>query len=258
MSGIRVLSAGLTAGLPLERALALSDIGGEAERGSVADILELARHTGVPRARVLTDLADSLDEAESRVGAISAASASARQTIRILTLLPLATAVAAQWFGFDVIRVLTATPLGWTCLVLGTGMTVAARKWMASIQKRMPNPSHHLGLILALAAGIARSSGLTATHRQALSQLAQKWGTEAELDEIDRHRRLSGETGVPIAGLLTVEAELVRRRASASVRHAIELLPGRLLAPVGACLFPAFIVTTVIPVVASMIGDFVA
>ena len=78
MSGIRVLSAGLTAGLPLERALALSDFGGEAERGSVADILELARHTGVPRARVLTDLADSLDEAESRAGAISAASASAR------------------------------------------------------------------------------------------------------------------------------------------------------------------------------------
>jgi tight adherence protein B len=128
---------------------------------------------------------------------------------------------------------------------------------MVNIQQRMPNPSAHLGLILALAAGIAVSSGLTRAHRQALANLAQKWGTEAELDDVDRHRRLSRETGVPVAGLLIVEAELVRRRARAGVRHAIELLPGRLLAPVGVCLFPAFIVTTVIPVVASMIGDFV-
>jgi tight adherence protein B len=257
VSGVRVLAAGLSAGVPLERALAMSDIGDGPDRITVDDILELARHTGVPRARVLTDLADSRDEAESRISSVSAASASARQTIRILTLLPLATAVAAQWFGFDVIGVLALTPLGWACLALGAGLTLAAWKWMVNIQQRMPNPSAHLGLILALAAGITVSSGLTQAHRQALANLAQKWGTEAELDDVDRHRRLSRETGVPVAGLLKVEAELVRRRARAGVRHAIELLPGRLLAPVGVCLFPAFIVTTVIPVVASMIGDFV-
>ncbi|MEY4477625.1 MAG: hypothetical protein RJA31_1129, partial [Actinomycetota bacterium] len=41
------------------------------------------------------------------------------------------------------------------------------------------------------------------------------------------------------------------------VEHALELLPGRLLGPVGVCLFPAFIATTVIPVVVSMVTQFV-
>ena len=252
MSAIRTLAAALSAGLPMDRAKALCVLTDKTQRTAVEQILDFAHHTGAPRNAALNALADSVDSARARDRAVSTGSAAARQTSRILTALPLATTAGAQLFGFDVVVTLLSTPLGWGCVAIGTGLSFVAHRWMNRIQRMLVRPPVHTGLVLDLSAAVARTSGLTAASVTRLHDLAAAWNTEEELTDIDTCRRLSRETGVPVAGLLDMFASLFRQRASEQVAEAIELLPGKLLAPVGACLFPAFVVTTVIPIVASM------
>ena len=226
------------------------------ESEAVDTIVEFARHTGVPRAVLLTALADSLDESDRRERATATGSATANQTSRILLALPLATALGAELFGFGVVATLIATPLGWACVALGVGLNLLAVWWMRRLRAMVPHPPLNTGLALDLAAATASSSGLTDARLDSIKRLTHEWGTGDEMLHIERHRALSRETGIPVAGLLAAEAGLVRHTARADVDHALELLPGRLLGPVGACLFPAFIATTVVPVIASMVGKF--
>ncbi len=252
MSAIRTFSAALSAGLPIDRAKDVSAIANDDHLATVEQILDFAQHTGAPRTAALDALADSIDSAFARDRAVTTGSATARQTTRILTALPVATAAGAQLFGFDVVVTLVSTPLGLGCATVGAGLTIGAHKWMNRIQRSLIRPSPHTGLVLDLSAAAARTSGLNPTTANRLRDLGAAWHTEDELTDVDNCRRLSRETGVPVAGLLDTFALLVRQRAGEQVAEAIELLPGKLLAPVGACLFPAFVVTTVIPVVASM------
>ena len=252
MTAIRTLAAALDAGLPLERALEISAISDHADRKIVSAILEFARHTGAPRATSLGSVADARDFSERCDRAVTTGSATARQTTRILALLPFATAIGAQVFGFDVVTVLVSTPLGWVCLALGAGLSLIAQWWMRRIRESLFRPAVNVGLVMDLAAGVARTSALTPSVLDRLRDLATVWNTTTEIEDVMRSQRLARETGVPIAGLLEVFASTARHRVHVRVLDEIELLPGKLLAPVGACLFPAFVVMTVIPIVASM------
>ena len=257
MTAVRILAANLSAGLPLSRALEMSELGDGPECHVVDAIIDFARETGVPRASALTALADSLDESTRREQAIDIGSATARQTTLVMLVLPLATTLGAELFGFGVIEVLITTPVGWVCACLGVGLNVLASVWMSRIRAAVPRPPLNVGLAMDLAAAVATTSGLTATHLERIAGLTREWTTEEEMDDILGHRTLSRETGIPVEGLLKTKAQLVRYSAKTSALHAIELLPGKLLGPVGACLFPAFVLTTVIPVVTSMVGNFV-
>lgn len=258
MSDIRTFAAALGAGLTTERALSLSELPSGPVSDAVDDILRISRETGIPRVAALLALADSLDESDRRTHRVELGSASARQTQRILLGLPVATALGAEFFGFRVVPILVTTPLGWVCALTGIGLSVLAWRWMERIRSAIPNPPLHVGLVTELAAGIARSSALSETSRRTLAERATAWGTFAEINGIDRHRQLSRDTGVPVAALLELEARRVREAAQRSVTEAIELLPGRLLMPIGSCLLPAFVATTVVPIVASMATNFVA
>jgi tight adherence protein B len=59
-----------------------------------------------------------------------------------------------------------------------------------------------------------------------------------------------------VVGLLRAAAEERRRVARFATREAIERLPGRMLIPLGVCLFPAFVLLTVIPAIAGMAQGF--
>lgn len=242
----------------MPRALALSPLTDGPERDTVTEILEFARQTGVPRVAALTALADSLDEAARRERAIRTGSAATWQTTRILLALPIATAAGAELFGFNVVEVLFGSALGLVCLVFGVALNLVAVWWMKRIRASIPRPPTNTGLVLELASAVAVSAGLNTRHLEELTRRAQAWDTLSELTAIGRYQALSTDTGVPISGLLSMEAQLVRTASRVDVDAALELLPGKLLGPVGACLFPAFIVTTVFPAVASMVGKFVS
>ena len=257
MSDIRTFAAALGAGLTTERARALSELPSGPISDAVDDILCISRETGIPRVAALMALADSLDESDRRTHRVELGSASARQTQRILVGLPVATALGAEIVGFRVVPILVTTSLGWVCVVMGVSLSVLAWRWMERIRSAIPNPPLHVGLVTDLAAGISRSSALSETSRRTIAERATAWGTVTEIDGVERHRQLSRETGVPVAALLELEARRVREAVQRGVTEAIELLPGRLLMPIGLCLLPAFVATTVVPIVVAMATNFV-
>lgn len=252
MSTIRAVAAGLRAGLTPARAVTLCRLERE-EQALVGEILDLAKLTGAPRAPALDVLAESVDGAERRRVAIETGTATARQTTVVLGAMPIVTILGAEFVGFPVLRFLFGGIAGLVLVGVGVLLSLCGVWWMRRLRNSIPSPPVRTGLVLDLASSIARSSALTPEGRRHLRSLTKGWGTDSEADTLDRLHTLSLETGVPIAGLLAVEAHLCRERARNQVDYALELLPGRLLVPVGVCLFPAFIVTTVIPVVASMV-----
>ena len=256
MSPVRVFAVSLRAGLPVDVARTASGVAQSTHVSTVDAVADFSRFTGSPRTLALLALADALDDSEERDRDITVGMASTTATTRILLALPGITAVAAEMFGFTVVTFLLTTPLGIACLGAGSLLVVAAWRWMGALRRKIPHPPAETGLVLDLAAALCRSSSLGPEQRSSLVELAIKWNTLDELNLLDGAVRLSRTHGVPVSQLLHIEAERRRTEARHSVRYAIELLPTALLAPVGTLLLPAFVVTTVVPVVVSLAQEF--
>lgn len=253
MNSTRLLANALAVGLPLERARAVSGVG---SNPMVDVVLDVARTTGIRRSTALDLVADAEDQSARLVRMVEVGSSSARQTANILSGLPVLTVCAAELFGFPVLRVLFGSSFGWICLGAGALGVVMGWAWMARIRGAIPHITVGLGLALTIAAEIARSNSLGRDQRGLVDSLAVGWGTLAELASLDSLQSTAREFGVPLANILELEAQRVRREAMMNIEMAIELLPGRLLGPVGACLLPAFVLTTVVPIVVSMATNF--
>lgn len=256
MSPVRVFAAALGAGLPLETARRVSGVEDSRNAEIVDAVTAFSRSTGAPRTGVLTALADALDDSEQRERQITVGMASAIATTRVLCAMPGVTAVAAELFGFPVIVFLLTTLSGFACLVTGTALVLGSWRWMLRIRRSIPHPPVETGLVLDLAAALCRSSTIRAEQVHALTQLAERWGTVEEIPQLDDSIRMSRTHGVPVSHLLSIAAAQSRADAKHRVSYAIELLPTKLLAPVGTLLLPAFVITTVIPVVASLAQQF--
>lgn len=256
MTPVRVFAVSLRAGLPIDVARSASRVDSSSHSHTVEAVVEFSRITGSPRTLALLALADALDDADERERDIAVGMASSTATTRILIALPGITAVAAEMFGFTVISFLLTTPAGFACLGAGTVLVVAAWRWMSALRRKLPHPPPETGLVLDLAAALCRSSSLGPEQRSALAALASRWNTRDELNLLDDAVRLSRSHGVPVSQLLHIEADRRRTEARHKVRYAIELLPTALLAPVGTLLLPAFVVTTVVPVVVSLAQEF--
>ncbi|CAB4594780.1 unannotated protein [freshwater metagenome] len=251
-----MFAAALGAGLPLETARRMSKVENSLNAEIVDAVIGFSRSTGAPRKGVLTALADALDDSEQRERQITVGMVSAIATTRVLCALPGVTAVAAEMFGFPVIVFLLTTLSGFACLVTGTALVLGSWRWMLRIRRSIPHPPVETGLVLDLAAALCRSSTIRAEQVHALTQLAERWGTVDEIPQLDDSIRMSRTHGVPVSHLLSIAAARSRADAKHRVSYAIELLPTKLLAPVGTLLLPAFVITTVIPVVASLAQQF--
>jgi tight adherence protein B len=249
-SEIRYLAAALDAGLPA----AIPHAPASLETTIVSDVLRLAQATGTPRPRLLRLIADALDDANATTRDVVLASVAARQSAVVLAALPLVTAVAAGFFGVNVLGFLVGNALGIVCSGLGVGATVAGWRWMARLRRTIVAPPVTAGLLLDCVAEVLSVVALSPTARAILAECRSRWAADAEWAEMERVWSTARDTGVPVAGLLREAALETRRRVRFEVRSAIELLPGKMLVPLGVCLFPAFITLTVIPAVASMAG----
>lgn len=256
MSPIRVFAVALRAGLTLDAAREASEVMNSPNRESVDDVVRFCRETGSPRVGALIALADALDDAQQRARDIEVGMASANATMRVMLALPVVTLLSSEFFGFGAVGFLVTTAVGWVCLAIGAALMLLAWRWMRAIRATIPNPAAETGLALDLAGALSGVGALSRANRAALEALMVGWGTATETENLDRAVSMSRTHGVPVSHLLAMEAERTRSDARHAVRYALELLPTALLAPVGACLLPAFIVTTVVPVVVSMARGF--
>jgi tight adherence protein B len=245
---LRELAVGLQSGISLPN--------DTPQHPMMSDILQLARETGAPKSRLLLLVADALDENEGLRREVSIAATAARHSAVVLSALPIVTALASALFGVDAIGFLVIQPAGWVCLVVGVGATLAGWRWMAQLRGRVTVPALETGVLVDCVAEVLSVTGLTPDATELVARSAERWGVVREWDEVRSIREVGRNTGIPVANLLRSRATELRRAARFDVRGHIEELPGKLLVPLGLCLFPAFITLTVIPAIASMAQGF--
>ena len=246
---MRKLATALEAGIPLEKAINLS---GGALDGVVTDLLDLARVTGVKRSALIRIAADSLWNGNKLTREANIASSAARASAIVLSALPILASAGAALFGINVLVFLLGHFFGYLCLFVGLLSIWFGWGWMAKIRSKIVAPLETEGLLLNCAAEVVSSSAIYSETEKMLNKLAEKWGVEPELQAILEFRNDSRDTGTPFAGILREEANERRLEAEFRVRESIETLPAKLLAPLGVCLFPAFISLAVTPTVAGM------
>ena len=223
----------------------------------VSEILEIARETGAPRTRILRVVADALDANIELEREATIAAASARHSALVLTALPAFTLIVTELFGTHALGFLLGAPMGWLCLALGVGASFGGWMWMDRLRRRIAAPSAATGVLGDVVAEILSVTGIRAEIENSLRVTGERWGVGSEWTSIVDIRAIARETGLPVSGLIRADSHERRRSVRFAVREAIERLPGQMLIPLGVCLFPAFVVLTVVPAVAGMAQGFV-
>ncbi len=152
---------------------------------------------------------------------------------------------------------LFATVPGWTFIVSGAALMLAAWRWnrrlVARAQPRDLTPGLGFDLLaIAVSGGGAldrpRASVVSNVSRFGFDILGDQAGIDATLD-------LSARAGVPAADLLRSEARERRRDALASAQASAQALSIRLMIPLGVCVLPAFLILSVIPLLLAVLGQ---
>lgn len=117
-----------------------------------------------------------------------------------------------------------------------------------------------VGLVEALEAVAGRVGGLLGLHLQTVAA-ARRWGVEeatawasvpSAWQPAARALRMAATAGVPTADVLARAAEEVRRAEQQRLEVATATLGIRIVLPLGLVFLPAFVLTTVVPIVLAL------
>lgn len=117
-----------------------------------------------------------------------------------------------------------------------------------------------VGLVEAMEAVASRVGGSLGLHLQTVAA-AHRWGVEDETawasipsawQPAARALRMASTAGVPPADLLVRAAEEVRRAEQQRLEVATATLGIRIVLPLGLAFLPAFVLTTVVPIVLAL------
>lgn len=215
----------------------------------------VAEESGAPLAVSLRDLAAGLrDEAQLR-REVRTALAGPAASARLVTALPLLAVGFGATLGFDTIAVLFANPLGLACLLIGSVLLWAGRRWNASLAARASRGRGDSGLELELLA-VALSSGASIERARATVDRAMADHRLIRHDArgIDAMLALAERAGAPVAELLRAEAFRLRRAARAAGAERAAALGVRLMVPLGVCVLPSFVLLGVAPLMISVVS----
>lgn len=240
----------------LARASAALPAGESAAWRGLAAAWHVASVAGAPLSSTLRDQATSLRSLADAQRDIEVALASPRATMRVVLALPVVGVVFGALLGFGTLEVLFATPPGWACLVIGGALILAARAWSHRLVARATPTDTTPGLdcdLLAIAVGGGASMGRA---RAAAEDACIRFGIPVTSgDRADSAVALANRAGVPVVELLRAEAEEARREARATAQRAAAGLSVELMAPLGVCVLPAFLVLGVVPLVITILSS---
>jgi tight adherence protein B len=123
---------GVPATTALGRWAASSDAQGA---GLVAAAVGLSADAGGDRQRALAGVAATLRERRSLEREIRALSSQARTSATVIAVAPAAFAALAAGADSGTARFLVASPGGWACLGIGTGLDLVGWRWMGRITR---------------------------------------------------------------------------------------------------------------------------
>lgn len=222
---------------------------------AVAAAWTVAIEVGAPLGPALSGIAGVLREQAERARAVRAELAGPAASARVLLLLPPAGLLLCTLLGIEVLPFLFGTGLGWGLAAAAAALVWLARRWTRSLlHAASPSeavPALDLELVaIALAGGI----GVGAARARAHAAM-QRCGVPAADDPaLGAALELAAAAGAPAAVLLQAEAARVRAEVRLADRERIARLGVRLLAPLGVCALPAFVLSTVLPAVAGILA----
>lgn len=242
-------------------------------RDLVRAVLFVCAESGAPLAAALHRQAEVHRALAQGCRDVEVAAAGPRATARIVSLLPLAGVAVATLLGFDVVGALTGSVLGGILAGLGLLLCCAGAAWtrriVASARPTLREPGlvHELagvalggGLPLDAALGLARAVAGPVASLLApdVSTPARREGPsplEEAVADVEDVVTIAHRSGAALRPLLLARADLRRRRRSASTRACIERLPTALLAPLGLCSLPAFLLLGVAPALIAVVSS---
>lgn len=222
-----------------------------ADRGerweSIAAAWQVATVVGAPLSETLRAVAAAVRDAEQCRDEIAVALAEPAATARLMSWLPLVAVGLGMALGFDTLRVLVASPVGVVCGLIGVALMVIARMWTARLV-RSAAPSPVVPGMRAELIAVALSGGVSIDRARVLVP------GDAVDPDLDALLALSRSAGVPAVRLLRAGAALARHRARTEGRLRAARLGAALLAPLGVCVLPAFLLLGVAPMLMSVLG----
>ena len=218
----------------------------------------IATEAGSPLAPALRDYAESLRALTQAQREIAVALAAPVGTARLVMALPLVGILFGMLLGFDTARTLFATPTGWGCIVVGTGLVLLAAWWNRRLVAAAQPLDAAPGIECDLMAIAVSGGGSLVAARTLLDRTIREYHLSARTDRLDDVLELSRRAGVPAAELLRSEAQEVRRSAQADAQEKAAELSVRLMLPLGICVLPAFMVLGVLPLMVAVISSTVS
>lgn len=217
--------------------------------GLLAACWEVALASGAPLAATLERAADAIRALADADRQAELALAGPVSTARIVALLPAAGVGMALLIGADPLGVVFGTVPGAVAAVLGGVALALGVRWnrrliaAARVTDPLAGAGHEL-LALAMTGGAAPDAALARA-----ADAARRCAIRVDVDAARETLEFAVRAGVPVAGLLRAEAGRARRRALAAVLRRAALLGTRLLAPLGLCFLPGFVLLGVVPLV---------
>lgn len=216
----------------------------------------VATEAGAPLAECLRHLARSYRDLARTQSELSIALAGPAATARLVGALPVIGIAFGLVLGFDTLRVLLTTGIGWACVAAGAVLMLLAWGWDRALIRRATPRDPAPGLSFDLLAVAVRGGGSLEGGKALVARALDLFGLP-DLDgpAVERTVALSRRAGAPVAELLRAQAEQARRQARADGQVAAAKLAVRLMLPLAACVLPAFMLWAVVPLLATILSS---
>lgn len=222
----------------------------------------LAEASGAPVAPALDRISAALRGIAEVTRRRNVLLAGPRMTARLVSLLPLAAVAVGFLLGFNPLPVFL-TPPGLLLLIGGLLLQAAGARWARALTERVERGDRVAGLAcelmwIALAGGSPPQPALRSVA-DAVSWAGAEWVSFEELrrgSSLERAVATATAAGVPASALLLEAAGELRANTQATIEAEAERLGVRVLVPLACCVLPAFVALGVIPVIVTLLGDF--
>lgn len=225
----------------------------------LAELWTYGHTTGASLSLMLHSTAEAMEEASENARQAQLQLAGPQAATKLVMVLPLLALLGGMAAGYNPIPFLIFQPVGWVLIGAAGGLLWFAHRWSARMVTNSKQTQWASGMP-AEAMAMALRSGSSLPHAQAWARrVAQSYLSsmqqDIELELCEQYVRLGNTTGVALADLLRVNAQMLRAQARADSRMAVEKLSVKLMIPLGVCVLPAFIAVGVLPLVASVISS---
>ncbi len=225
-----------------------------ADRQLVAGAWAASLESGAPVSVTLLMLAQTYRAIAQIEREVDAATAGPRMATRVMLTLPAIGVLLAGALGMNVLTFFVSHALGVACLVSGVALVSIGWWWSRRLVRHISIRSVPRGVVATVVVAGLRVGVAITTSLDALTQHLGADHVAREIDHIHRLQTFSSTWGMPLADVLLAETTQARDAGIARVRRDCAELAERLLIPLGACVLPAFVVLSVVPIVVELIS----